>query len=163
MDASLVGRFKFSPKLFSDRTNTLSRCSQIVRNFLYVRTFLLKDFECTMTCPIAMDHFDTIDSVNTTSNASSTSTTSSTFNDFQLLMSLVLLHQKFHGASKWYIPLPAALTVLICEYAFQKHRYKDIMQQELLELYQRSMVHPGEGVGALAATCIGEPSMPNDA
>lgn len=147
MDASLVGRFKFNFNLFSNRTETLQRCSNVIRHFLYLRSVLLKDLECTMTCPIAIDHFD-IKSV-----------TPGTFNDFQLLMSLILLHQKFHGASKWYIPLPAAVCILICERAYQKGQYNDTLQSELVELYQRSMVHPGEGVGALAATCIGEPSM----
>jgi len=137
LDGAAVSRFRFDA--FDDSSRLLKFCSDRLRAIFHYRTLVLKDLETTVVCPVGPSYFEQQEM-------------SDDLTPVEMYQKLYRIHQTFHGAAKWYLPAPVAVAVLLC------HKY-NVWSNEIPVLYYRGLVCPGEGVGALAATCIGEPSM----
>ena len=148
MDGSMVSRFRLPNSLLKRYNNvTADRCVSLIQHVLSQRASLFRELDMTVVCPISLDYFE--HDVVTEFQSSEKSLE-------RLLLALLDLHKTMHLASRWYIPLPAAVTILLCA---SSDAYNDSRFEEIVSNYQKALVHTGEGVGTLAATCIGEPSM----
>lgn len=141
LDGSRICRFVLSDEIIDKarRSNhkILVYCANVLCRYFSYQSLLMKQIDFTVVCPIKQDtqqiQIDTVDV------------------DF-LFKSLIRFHCKLHNTTKWYVTVPLATTILVSW-------FHNIETDFVLEQYLKAMVHPGESVGALAATCIGEPSM----
>lgn len=141
LDGSKIIRTRF-PKDILERARTcphpvIQECVTLLSSFFAYKAMLIKELDTTVVCPVSADLFS-----------------GPQFQDYQEVKdALVGLHASLHHTRTWHTPIPVAVTLL---YAFQNGSC-DLAG--LLKAYSEGLVQPGESVGALAATSIGEPSM----
>jgi DNA-directed RNA polymerase II subunit RPB1 len=75
----------------------------------------------------------------------------------RILRGILKLHARHHTATRPILTISTAVACL--QLAEFSHVLTEVHMPQILQLYSKALVAPGEGVGALGATSIGEPSM----
>jgi DNA-directed RNA polymerase beta' subunit len=140
MDGASVCRFRLSADVVHKAMSAagiVKDCADFLGRVLQMRTILLKDLDTTVVCPIGADAF--VDGQPP---------------DLETLYAeLIACHATLHRKPTWRMTIPAAVAIIM----FWQRPGQTV--PDVVRRYQCGLIQPGEGVGAIAATSIGEPSM----
>ena len=141
LDGSKIVRSRMSLELLSAAKQAsnpvISEAARHVMAYLAQMALFVKELDTTVVCPITADLFTTDDP------------------DYAAMKDeLQSIHACLHRTATWHTPIPVSVALLL---AFSKG--KGCSLDLLRQAYMEGIVQPGESVGALAATSIGEPSM----
>jgi DNA-directed RNA polymerase beta' subunit len=143
LDGSKIVRSRMSLDLLESARSSpflvIQDAAKHVMAYLAQQVLFVKELDTTVVCPITADLF--------------TEPLGPGFFDAMKDL-LVGIHATLHRAKSWHTPIPVSVALLL---AFSKRRSCDL--EALRKAYSEGLVQPGESVGALAATSIGEPSM----
>jgi hypothetical protein len=125
-------------------TPQLLKCIAFARSYASWHANLYKDLDLHFPCAISV------------TNLLSTNSDDSEMSLDELMKRFLGLHARHHAGRR------ALLNISVCCAILQVAAFGPItisQGQYLLKKYSEALVHPGEGVGALGASSIGEPSM----
>jgi hypothetical protein len=136
--------------LLAEKCPILQRCLQVARRYVAWRANFTKDLDISMPCGVSVVHLLKPGEA----SGAGASEHATKFNQFS--NSIIGLHARHHSSQRSIINISISTLLLQCA------EYWPISQENLtliLKLYAKGIVNPGEGVGPLGATSIGEPSM----
>ena len=144
--------YKVSLEAWATRETQIivERAYQKCLRFAVWRANLSKVFETTFPCAVNVKPF--LDQFETATQASAQERNQA----FQVLFrETMLIHKRLHSSTK------TIFNVSVACFLVQVSRNPVFLNHvpSLLELYNKAIIAPGEGVGALGASSIGEPSM----
>jgi DNA-directed RNA polymerase II subunit RPB1 len=147
LDGSRLERIKLT-WLFTDLYHIKSiffeKALEAARKYVIWRANTLKDLDLQVPCGISVGPLIT----------SKPDDEEASFD--QVASHVLSVHARHHSAKKALMNISVACLLLQCA---ERWPISKVDLQTITKLYTKAIVNPGEGVGPLGATCIGEPSM----
>jgi len=152
LDGSRLERIKIS-WLFTDQFKIQSvffdKALETARRYVTWRANLLKDLDLQLPCGISVGPLITGPLITGPSSREEVPFDS-------VAKHILAVHARHHSATKALMNISVACLLLQCA---ERWPISKLDLQKITSLYTKAIVNPGEGVGPLGATCIGEPSM----
>ena len=148
LDGSRLERIKISwlfTDMFAIKSTYFEKALACARRYVVSRANTLKDLDLQMPCGISVGPLIT-----------SAVTDSASMSYDTMAQTILAVHARHHSAHKSLMNISVACLLLQCAEKWPISQY-DL--SNIIKLYTKAIVSPGEGVGPLGATCIGEPSM----
>lgn len=149
--------FHVPSKISSIKSSILPKAIQGARRYTVWRANFIKDLDISMPCGVSVGPLLAGTEVAGDLGTGGTGLSMAETADFDTFARrLINFHARHHSSSK------ALMNISICALLLQCADHWPIAQDSLeliLKLYAKAIVNPGEGVGPLGATSIGEPSM----